>query len=89
MGRFLNQNPQNMTEELPQPFGRYLLTPIPVYWLPMFQALRTTTFLGLLAAGIPALLFAQATGPAALPLERQPDQQPEKPAKGVDSQRCV
>jgi len=41
----------------------------------MFEALRTTTLLGLLAAGIPAFVFGQATGPGALP----PGQQTEKP----------
>jgi len=33
----------------------------------MFEALRTTTLLGLLAAGIPAFAFAQNTVPGALP----------------------
>jgi hypothetical protein len=47
----------------------------------MFQALRTTTFLGLLAAGIPALVFSQATGPGVLP----PGQQTEKPGEGAQA----
>ncbi|MGA2084333.1 MAG: CRTAC1 family protein [Terracidiphilus sp.] len=45
----------------------------------MFEALRATTFLGVLAAGVPCLLSAQATGPGALP----PGQQSEKPAEGA------
>jgi len=45
----------------------------------MFEALRATTFLGVLAAGVPCLLSAQATGPGALP----PGQQTEKPAEGA------
>jgi hypothetical protein len=45
----------------------------------MFEALRTTTFLGLLAAGIPAFVSAQATGPGALP----PGQQSQQPAEGA------
>src|ERR1035437_4448560 len=47
----------------------------------MFEALRITTVLGLLAAGIPALLSAQATGPGALP----PGQTTAKPAEGAQS----
>ena len=46
----------------------------------MFEALRTTTFLGLLAAGFPALLSAQATAPGALPPGQQ-TQQPAAPAQ--------
>ena len=45
----------------------------------MFEALRATTFLGVLAAGVPCFLSAQATGPGALP----PGQQSEKPAEGA------
>ncbi|MGA3135466.1 MAG: CRTAC1 family protein [Terracidiphilus sp.] len=45
----------------------------------MFEALRTTTILGVLAAGVLGLLSAQATGPGALP----PGQQTEKPAEGA------
>jgi len=45
----------------------------------MFQALRATTFLGALAAGVSCFLSAQATGPGALP----PGQQSEKPAEGA------
>ena len=37
----------------------------------MLKALRATTFLGLLAAGIPALVSAQATAPDALPPAQQ------------------
>jgi hypothetical protein len=43
----------------------------------MFEALRTTTFLALLAAGVPAFLSAQATGPGAL----SPGQQSQQPAE--------
>src|SRR5579863_1265242 len=49
----------------------------------MFEALRTPTVLGLLAAGIPALLSAQPTAPSALPTERQADQQTPKPSEGA------
>ena len=48
----------------------------------MFEALRATTLLGLLAAGIPALVFAQATGPGVL----SPGQTTEKPAASAVSQ---
>jgi len=48
----------------------------------MFEALRATTFQGLLAAGISALVFAQATGPGAL----SPGQTTEKPAASAVSQ---
>ena len=47
----------------------------------MFEALRTTTFLGLMAAGIPAVLSAQVTNPGALP----PEQQTTKPAEGAQA----
>src|ERR1039458_10295493 len=46
---------------------------------PMFQALRTAIVLGLLAAGIPVFLPAQATAPNALPA----GQQDGKPAAGA------
>jgi hypothetical protein len=46
----------------------------------MFQSLRTTTLLGLLAAGLPALVFSQATGPGA-----PPGQQTEKPGEGAQA----
>jgi len=45
----------------------------------MFHVLRTTTFLGLLTAAIPALAFSQATVPGALP----PGQQSTQPAEGA------
>ena len=45
----------------------------------MFQALRTTTFLGLLAAGLPAFVYSQAAAPGALP----PGQQ--KPGEGAQA----
>jgi len=45
----------------------------------MFQALRTTTFLGLLAAAIPALVCGQATVPGSLP----PSQQATQPTEGA------
>src|ERR1017187_895985 len=65
----------------PEPplFGLYLASRIPVYWLSMFEALRTTTLLGLLAAGLPAFLSSQATGPGAPP----PAQQIQHPANGA------
>jgi hypothetical protein len=50
----------------------------------MFQALRATTFLGLLAAGISALAVAQATIPGALPLV-QTAQTSDKPAQPAAS----
>jgi hypothetical protein len=37
----------------------------------MFEALRTTTIFGLLMAGVPVLVSAQATGPGALPPGQQ------------------
>ena len=46
-------------------FDRYSGSTRPRILTAMFEALRTTTFLGLLAAGIPALLSAQAAKPAA------------------------
>ena len=61
------------------PFGLYLASRIPVYWLPMFEVLRTTTLLGLLAAGVPTSLSSQATGSGALP----PAQQARQTAKSV------
>ena len=45
----------------------------------MFQALRTTTFLGLLAAAFPALVCGQATVPSSLP----PSQQTTQPTEGA------
>jgi hypothetical protein len=47
----------------------------------MFTALRTTTLLGMLAAGIPALAYGQATTPVALPQ----GQTSEKTAGGKDT----
>jgi len=46
---------------------RSILAPPCPYTAPMFQVLRTTTFLGLLAAGILPLFSAQAQVPGALP----------------------
>ncbi len=45
----------------------------------MFESLRATTLLGLMAAGIPGLLSAQVTAPGALP----PGQQTETPAQSA------
>ncbi len=47
----------------------------------MFEAMRTTTVWGLMAAGIPAFLSAQATNPGALP----PGQQTAQPAPAAQS----
>jgi len=40
----------------------------------MFEALRATTFLGLMAAGIPAVVSAQAAAPGSLPPGQTPGQ---------------
>jgi hypothetical protein len=51
----------------------------------MFEALRATTLLGVMAGGIFAPVSAQVTAPAPLPLERQPDQQTQKTAAGAQT----
>ena len=51
---------------------------------PMFEALRTTTVLGLLAAGVPALLTAQAPAPGSVP-QAQAAGQAAKPGPEVTS----
>jgi len=51
----------------------------------MFQALRATAFLGLLAAGIPALALAQATAPGASP-QGQTSDKSTQPAAGAGMQ---
>src|ERR1039457_6898841 len=63
------------------PFGLYLASRIPAYWLPMFELLRTATVLGLLPAGVPTSLSSQATGSGALP----PAQQARQTAKSVQT----
>lgn len=47
----------------------------------MFPVLRATTFLGLLAVGVPAFAYGQATVPAAIPQVKQTD----NPAAGQNA----
>jgi hypothetical protein len=62
-------------------FWSILMPTLPRILLPMFQVLRTITFLGLLAAGMPVFVSAQAAGSDALP----PVQQGGKPASGSET----
>ena len=49
----------------------------------MLQALRATTLMGLIVAGIPALVCAQTTAPSALPSGQTAPQPPAAPAAGA------
>jgi hypothetical protein len=62
-------------------------TILPSPWLSildgMLQALRATTLMGLITAGIPALVCAQTTAPSALPPGQTVPQQPAAQAAGA------
>ena len=69
--RMLETGLAQVRPERPSNFRSILLTIPPRILTAMFESLRATTVLGLLAAGFPALLSGQATASSALPQEQQ------------------